>query len=375
MYSALVISTASSMPPQSSAAGTSSPLSGPTNSRPSPLRSTTARRCDPTPGSTTAMCTPTGRNAIEAGQHPRALRHRLRIDAVGEVDHLGIGAGADDHAVADADERIGRAEVGQERDHRAHRAHCTAARKHGLHQSVDVMRIGLDQRLDAVLAQRAAGHRADRDRPQRAESRPSSAPSTLVDGGGRGERDQVGGHHGVGVDRLAPGAVEVQHVDLGPPLPQAVGQHRASTLGSSDQHPPAGARRRAPRPATPGRPARRRTSATMPRAAMAAAVARPTAATVHAVQHPHVAVEQPLDAVGAGQADDVVRAQVGRLERQRLDRDRRRLDHVRAQLRRAGRPARLPAAAPASPPPGGRTAAAARTSAAARAATPPRRPA
>ena len=55
------ISTASATPPKRSAAGMSSPLSGPTSSRSSSaVRSATARREAPTPGSTTATCTPGG---------------------------------------------------------------------------------------------------------------------------------------------------------------------------------------------------------------------------------------------------------------------------------------------------------------------------
>ena len=61
MMSGFVIATASTTPPQASAAGISRPLSGPTKWRPSPDRSATARRSEPTPGSTTARCTPTGR--------------------------------------------------------------------------------------------------------------------------------------------------------------------------------------------------------------------------------------------------------------------------------------------------------------------------
>ena len=61
MTSGLVMATASTTPPHASAAGISSPLSGPTKWRPSRARSATARRSEPTPGSTTARWTPTGR--------------------------------------------------------------------------------------------------------------------------------------------------------------------------------------------------------------------------------------------------------------------------------------------------------------------------
>ena len=57
------MSAASATPPKRSAASHSSPLSGPTSTRPSSAqRSATARRSLPTPGSTTARCTPAGMN-------------------------------------------------------------------------------------------------------------------------------------------------------------------------------------------------------------------------------------------------------------------------------------------------------------------------
>jgi len=63
------------------------------------------------------------RSQIEVNQEQhrveaRALADRRGLDAVGEVDHLGLGAGAKDHTLTDPDERIGRSEVGQERDER-----------------------------------------------------------------------------------------------------------------------------------------------------------------------------------------------------------------------------------------------------------------
>ena len=51
-----------------------------------PSRTATARRSPPTPGSTTARCTPTGRYGIVLREHERALEHRLRRDAVRDVD-------------------------------------------------------------------------------------------------------------------------------------------------------------------------------------------------------------------------------------------------------------------------------------------------
>src|SRR5436305_6082770 len=66
MISGFVIATASTTPPDASAARMSRPLSGPTNRRPSPVRNAIARRSEPTPGSTTARCTPTGRYGIAA---------------------------------------------------------------------------------------------------------------------------------------------------------------------------------------------------------------------------------------------------------------------------------------------------------------------
>src|SRR2546423_7543062 len=60
------LATASTTPPDASAARMSRPLSGTTNRHPSPVRNAIARRSEPTPGSTTARCTPTGRYGIAA---------------------------------------------------------------------------------------------------------------------------------------------------------------------------------------------------------------------------------------------------------------------------------------------------------------------
>jgi hypothetical protein len=64
-YSGFASSCATSMPPNFSAAGMSSPLSGPTWTRPDLSRSASARLEPPTPGSTTARWTPAGMNGSE----------------------------------------------------------------------------------------------------------------------------------------------------------------------------------------------------------------------------------------------------------------------------------------------------------------------
>ena len=77
-YSGLASSCASSMPFRL-AAGMSSPLSGPTYSRPSVSRSTRGRRGPPTPGSTIARWTPTGMKPIVFA----STRAPCRMDVAG----------------------------------------------------------------------------------------------------------------------------------------------------------------------------------------------------------------------------------------------------------------------------------------------------
>ena len=56
-------------------------------------------------------------------EHERALKHVLRRDPVRDVDHLGLGRDALDHAAAGAGEVVLEAEIGQEGDELA----CDAA--------------------------------------------------------------------------------------------------------------------------------------------------------------------------------------------------------------------------------------------------------
>ncbi len=87
------------------------------------------------------------------------------------------------------------------------------------------------------------------------------------------------------------------------------------------------------------------TSATIPRARSAATVARADRGHAHAVQRAHVAGQEQLDAVCARHADHVVGGQVGRVERQRLDPDRRAPGRHPRRAPRAGPRARSPAPA------------------------------
>ena len=114
--SGFVISCASTMPPQASAAGIRRPLSGPTNRRPSPVRSAIARRPGPDAGVDDREVHADRQVRDRPGEDARAVPDRLRADAVGDVDDLRVRADAQDDAVADADEVVRGAEVGQERD-------------------------------------------------------------------------------------------------------------------------------------------------------------------------------------------------------------------------------------------------------------------
>ena len=100
------------------AASESRPLSGPTRSAAS-VSTQSARRALPTPGSTTATWTvPRGKPRHRVAQHERAGEHVLRRDAVRHVDHRHARRARRDHALHDADQGIGEAEVGGEGDQR-----------------------------------------------------------------------------------------------------------------------------------------------------------------------------------------------------------------------------------------------------------------
>ena len=116
------ISTASAIPPNRSAAGSSSPLSGPTSSRSSSaVRSATARRARADLGIDDREVDAARRERQRPRERQRSLQDPVARDPVGEVDHPRLGRLARDHRVHDADELVGRAVVGEERD-RAHRA-------------------------------------------------------------------------------------------------------------------------------------------------------------------------------------------------------------------------------------------------------------
>ena len=128
---ASVSSTARSAPPAMAAAGASSPLSGPTSTpSPSAISTATARRSVPTPGSTTASTTP-ARHVLD-GPHQGERRRpgRRGADLVGEVDDGDVAGEIADDGLHDADELVGGAEVGEERDGVVRAAHgCTLRRR------------------------------------------------------------------------------------------------------------------------------------------------------------------------------------------------------------------------------------------------------
>ena len=120
------ISTTSAMPPKRSAAGSSSPLSGPTRKRSSrAVRSATARRRAPTSGSTTARCTPGGAyGSVRASVSAPCSTLWRPIPCVRSMTSH-ARRGPRQHRVHDAGELVGRAVVGQERD-RQHARHPKA---------------------------------------------------------------------------------------------------------------------------------------------------------------------------------------------------------------------------------------------------------
>ena len=68
-----------------------------------------------------------GRVRQSALEHPRSRLHVLPRDAVTDVDHPGVRAQAREHAVDDADELVGQAVVGEERDRERHRSASRAS--------------------------------------------------------------------------------------------------------------------------------------------------------------------------------------------------------------------------------------------------------
>ena len=115
-YASFVISCAASIPPSFSAAGTSSPLSGPTKSRPSPgsQRQGEAPAADPRVNHGQVHALREVRERVR--EHDRALQHAVPLDPVGDVEDLDLGRDHLHHAVAGADEIVLEAEVAQEGD-------------------------------------------------------------------------------------------------------------------------------------------------------------------------------------------------------------------------------------------------------------------
>ena len=243
-----LMSTARSTPPQRSHARLSSPLSGPTSTRPSLARSATRAAL----GAYLRVHhrhVHTDRHVRQrVAQHERALTHRVALDAVGDVDDRASGCDAADHAVADADELVVAAVVGEQRDD--HAAPLRAARRRSRHP-------------------RARRCRAAR--PRRARSRPCSRRVALVTGpidttrapSGRPRRVAEEAHRGAGGEGDVVGARErrvgvrerlghrVVERDAPPPRRRARAGRRAACRGP---------RRRGPR-APAGPPAARRSSA------------------------------------------------------------------------------------------------------------------
>ena len=115
-YSRFVISWAASIPPSFSAAGTSNPLSGPTYSRPSPDRIAISAPIAADPGIDDGEMDALRQVRKRVREHERALEDALRLDAVRDVDDLGLRRDPLHHAVAGPDEIVLEPEVGQERD-------------------------------------------------------------------------------------------------------------------------------------------------------------------------------------------------------------------------------------------------------------------
>ena len=117
-YAGFASSWASAIP-ACSAAGSRSPLSGPTKSRPLQVAQ----------GERAAMASHARIDDREVdaarhvgnrvGEHERALQHRLGRDAVGDVDDLRVWRNPLDHTVAGADEVVLEPEVGEKGDEHA----------------------------------------------------------------------------------------------------------------------------------------------------------------------------------------------------------------------------------------------------------------
>ena len=103
-------------PAARSAAGSSSPLSGPTKSRPSLVAQRKRAPMAADAGVDDCEMHPDRHVGQRVGEHERALQHRLRRDSVRDVDDLGLRGDSLDDAVAGSDEVVLQAEVGEKRD-------------------------------------------------------------------------------------------------------------------------------------------------------------------------------------------------------------------------------------------------------------------
>ena len=105
--------------PPSPPPGASRPLSGPSSTPPA-TSTPTRRRSVPTPGSTTATHDAVvGEVLHRAHEQQRAGAHVVRRDVVADVEDPDVGREPEHHGLADADELVGEAVVGRERDEHA----------------------------------------------------------------------------------------------------------------------------------------------------------------------------------------------------------------------------------------------------------------
>ena len=194
----------------------------------------------------------------------------------------------------------------------------------------------------------------DRGEPRRRQRLGARGAEQVADGGGRGERDVVGGRdrrHRVGVERLGHRLVEREHVDVRAALAQRLDQDVAALARPRDQDAlerDAGQRldeplgHRALRDGVGGDPCSRerpRGAGAHRRDVEAGEVARVAAVG----EQPR---EQLVDAVGARRHQPVVAREVRDLGGERDGPDRGRLDHRRAELAQPrGERARLGASA------------------------------
>ena len=268
-----------------------------------------------------------------------------------DVDDAGRRADARDHPVADADEVIDQAVVGEERDDRGpHARSAASATSASITPSMSCRAASTwgsrpcSRRVALVTGPMLTNRARSGTRPPGGEEE--------RDGRGGGERDVVGRRPAPAcsalAERLGHRLIQRHHVDLRPALAQRVGQHVAG-LGRAGhqrarhrhvgQRLPPGSR---PRTARARRRRSRRARAGPARCPGPIAATRaPASARASRPPRGH-ALEQQPHAVGAGQADQVVAPQIGSGTVERHDPDGRSLDRPERRARAAGRPARWP---------------------------------